>query len=954
MPYVRSRVVGGYGISGVAEEWHAEDNEKFYFGDDDDVALYWDGSKFCLTPATGETMKIEFTSGRTTIYGGDSTGDDLELYANTADSYPYLLFNGNSTVGLFLPTGYQFKIKEQTTDFMVFDRSGSTYTTDATSGVGWTEVGTSVNTGVVHEIRAWGLTSGSGLKIEVDSDNLSTGRALRIRGGAAADQNWLEVIKNANSTESCQVILDGSQNYGNQATPTLAFGDGDSGFYEESDDKMLLALGGAHRIEFSPGFMRQTQAAGWRLQHETASSTNPVFVFFDDEDTGLGSAAADQLSLICGGTEAIRITRGTGVTNVYGSSPTGDDLKIFANSTDDYPYFIMYGNGGAEIRIKENQTFEIREEGSPIFSLSKSTSQFSSDNTWGAAFIFDANTVTLGEAVRLDMKGLTGGFGLHIRADSDNLTTGKVFVIRGGAASDQNWVEVIKNANSTESCQLILDGSGNFGNAATPTLAFGDGDTGFYEGSDDDLRIATAGVRRAVISNAGLCDINSGCARIRWAASSATQPGFDFYGDPDTGIGRADADQLSLIAGGSEIQRLTTTGITMNKDVSFADNLGVVFGSGSDVKQYWDGTNLVFNPATGETMTISFASGTTTIYGGDSNNDYFYLYPNPTNTDTYIKMYGSYWIEFGGAELKLNDSTGNYASWKRSGTILTASTVTSGNVFKLSCTSVTSGRGLYIEVDSDNLETGATEGKAMEILGGASSDQSWLKVIKNANSTESCQLILDGSQNFGHASTPTLAFGDGDSGFFETADDELKVAIAGVESFIFTGTVFGYRNTDGPVLRKVVTSATEPGFAKYGDTNTGIGFAAADQLSLIAGGKEIARCYEDTAGWFETFGGRIIDRTSTAADLTTDKGMHYIGVTDTTAARTITLASATVEEGRVVIIKDESGGAGTNNITIATEGAETIDGANTYTIGNNYGAVTLISDGTNWFAINSY
>ena len=74
-----------------------------------------------------------------------------------------------------------------------------------------------------------------------------------------------------------------------------------------------------------------------------------------------------------------------------------------------------------------------------------------------------------------------------------------------------------------------------------------------------------------------------------------------------------------------------------------------------------------------------------------------------------------------------------------------------------------------------------------------------------------------------------------------------------------------------------------------------------------------------------------------------------IGVTDTTAPRTITISSADVVAGRLFIIKDESGGAAANNITIATAGAETIDGAASVTIISNYGAIKLYSNGTDLF-----
>ena len=77
--------------------------------------------------------------------------------------------------------------------------------------------------------------------------------------------------------------------------------------------------------------------------------------------------------------------------------------------------------------------------------------------------------------------------------------------------------------------------------------------------------------------------------------------------------------------------------------------------------------------------------------------------------------------------------------------------------------------------------------------------------------------------------------------------------------------------------------------------------------------------------------------------------------TDTTAARTLTLSTssitgATANSPWLFAVKDESGGAATNNITIDTEGSETIDGASSIVITADYGIATLYSNGTNVFS----
>lgn len=85
-------------------------------------------------------------------------------------------------------------------------------------------------------------------------------------------------------------------------------------------------------------------------------------------------------------------------------------------------------------------------------------------------------------------------------------------------------------------------------------------------------------------------------------------------------------------------------------------------------------------------------------------------------------------------------------------------------------------------------------------------------------------------------------------------------------------------------------------------------------------------------------------------DYTIDKEDYYVGVTDTSAPRTITLPPLdSVPLWVEYIVKDESGGAGANNITIDGDGAETIDGAATKVINSNYGVFRLLRGATAWF-----
>lgn len=93
---------------------------------------------------------------------------------------------------------------------------------------------------------------------------------------------------------------------------------------------------------------------------------------------------------------------------------------------------------------------------------------------------------------------------------------------------------------------------------------------------------------------------------------------------------------------------------------------------------------------------------------------------------------------------------------------------------------------------------------------------------------------------------------------------------------------------------------------------------------------------------------------SGAANVTATLADYIIGVNNTAAPRSVTLPTASTtgaanNSGKIYIIKDQSGLAGTNNITIAPSSG-TIDGAASIIIDANFGEVQVYSDGAAWFS----
>ncbi len=89
--------------------------------------------------------------------------------------------------------------------------------------------------------------------------------------------------------------------------------------------------------------------------------------------------------------------------------------------------------------------------------------------------------------------------------------------------------------------------------------------------------------------------------------------------------------------------------------------------------------------------------------------------------------------------------------------------------------------------------------------------------------------------------------------------------------------------------------------------------------------------------------------TLTVAD---NDGTYLLLVTTASLAVAVTLpAPGALNTGRILVIKDKSGNAQVNNITISASGGSTIDGSASKVINTLYGRIALQSDGTNWWVI---
>ncbi|MCP3684644.1 MAG: hypothetical protein GY861_18410 [bacterium] len=190
---------------------------------------------------------------------------------------------------------------------------------------------------------------------------------------------------------------------------------------------------------------------------------------------------------------------------------------------------------------------------------------------------------------------------------------------------------------------------------------------------------------------------------------------------------------------------------------------------------------------------------------------------------------------------------------------------------------------------------------------------------------------------------------DIDTGFFNQNDGEVWFTSNGSSRFQFSNTSMGGKDSTNSVLLPITTDFNTPNIlARKNDANTGVASSGLDILTFVAGGIQIADAVEGDNDYFYQLQGQRFGRVAVSSGAYTILANDY-AIAYTSSGGTVTVNDAQCTEGRNFLLKDESGTAGSNNITIDPEGGTTIDGSTTAVLSTNYSAVQFYCDGSNWF-----
>jgi hypothetical protein len=424
-------------------------------------------------------------------------------------------------------------------------------------------------------------------------NDTGAGMFLTAPGSLSLAANGVEVARVISGTEEQFAVA----RSGSSSVPDLtSLADDDTGFWWDSLNETAWMGGGSRSWWFSTAKFYSNFSNGPGLMNEVATRTNPTLVpDHSDPNTGIGHGpSSDEMSLIAGGLEALRISEVAGnfviqwfgpVTYPSGSagaaavgfdgdedtgmfSPGADSVALTAGGIEAVRYT---ESGSSIIQRNENDTgitaSVTQTQGQqPLLSSYNEVSTVANPND-----VVTAPSVAAGDRLLIINNGVNT---LQVfPASGDDIGAGvdtSITIISGGVGmflgrDATNW-DTLFNADPDDITFPLLAPNGT---AAAPSYSFsGETNTGiYYSGSGVSISVIGTQIMRS--DDTGL--FGPSAASPTWylisdESAALDNPIYSFATDNSTGMGGDGAGTVTLIANGFEGIRVSedTGAITVN------------------------------------------------------------------------------------------------------------------------------------------------------------------------------------------------------------------------------------------------------------------------------------------------------------------------------------------------------------------------------------------------------
>jgi len=769
-----------------------------------DANFTWDGSTLALPAGVVGTPSLTFGDADTGLFAAGV--GQINISINGVENYSF-------STGARFPAGTASipTLSFQTDVTTGFFRGGAGLINTTHTGTAAWQFGPAAMGAI--------LAGGPALRNEVASATNPTflpnnGDADSGLGQNALDElsligGGVELLRAVEATGANQIIVAPGVIQDAEATPSLAFGDGDTGFYEEVDDTLAVALAGAKEFEFGPLAGADPQFGDVELL-TNQDGADGATTFTEQSQNGASATFVGTAEL-----DTAQFKFGTASLLLDGNSD-------YQHYPDDPAYTI----GSSLFTIEGFVRFaSLPAVGDEMTMVSQWVIGGGTDRAFAVSLIQDG----LSYRIRFEAEGGTGVFEQGGISGTPPLNT---------------WIHFAAQRSAGDTLSIWWDGllefeaggifTGTTINDSTTTLKLGvldptgGANAAWVDGWIDEVRITIGSTRytpggsitvptSAFPTNSGqFTGATAGAGKLFNQVGSMTTPTLaPRNDDDDTGIGGDGDDVLSVIVGGFEALRYTelNDAVITAPEANLAVTAFATGGQGS-ATQLDSGSNVLTTVATtGDSVKLPpvFAANSVIYIKNDGANaaDVF-----PATGDDLGAGVNTAVSLAAGASMSFIATVAN-STWTQ--WIVDQFASGAGDVFKVG-TPVNNQIGVWTG-------DGTLEGDA---------DFTW----------DGAHLLLP---LLNDATTPTLAFGDGGDGIFSSADGVLDLSLNGVRHWQWTDGTDTFQGvvSGSAAIRNVTTSATVATLApNRNDQDSGIGQNAVDQVSLIGGGVEIARAVE--------------------------------------------------------------------------------------------------------------
>ncbi|KKM68554.1 hypothetical protein LCGC14_1459710 [marine sediment metagenome] len=134
---------------------------------------------------------------------------------------------------------------------------------------------------------------------------------------AAAESSPEVISPDANAGNKRWILQNVVTNTGTASAPSLQFGNDAIGIFQQATNFLGITIAGTQRFNITSSAIQGILSGAAMLKNIVATATVASLIPNNsDEDSGLGGAGGDTISLIAGAVEGIRVTEVAGVINV--------------------------------------------------------------------------------------------------------------------------------------------------------------------------------------------------------------------------------------------------------------------------------------------------------------------------------------------------------------------------------------------------------------------------------------------------------------------------------------------------------------------------------------------------------------------------------------------------------------------------------------------------------------